>query len=391
MTPETTLRPRRRSIWMLVALAIVLNAGACDRAEPVAAAPASKNAPLLFPFSLSDAAPKWNQAYQRALRDRLATLAQRDDAISQLDIVRLQPLLDGYYTAPPTGVHQERERALRRAQALAAPGDDTPFWYEAAICAHAEPMPGTQCDPNPALAHLQRSDADNAAVWLMSADTAAARGDQARIDTALLHAAKARRYDIRYGRNATETMRALGELELPALDEPARAVLNSDGLLADANLHDARMALAGGAFPLPSPLAFQRRCRTAAAAPAGTDAELHAACTAIATRMADSDTLIGQMFGLTVMAQLSARSADGAAWRERLRTHYWQSAHLQQRPNLIRDLPRVWRVGEVATFAERLKAAGLDRPPPDWLPESPLPRSLVLTGRYIDPPPAAQP
>jgi hypothetical protein len=377
---------------MLVALAIALNASsACDRAEPVAAAPASKDAPLLFPFSLADAAPKWNQAYQRALRDRLATLAQRDDAISQLDIVRLQPLLDGYYTASPAGVHQERERALRRAQALAAPGDDTAFWYEAAICAHAEPMPGTQCDPTLALAHLQRSDADNAAVWLMSADTAAARGDQARIDTALLHAANARRYNIRYGRNATETMRALGELELPALDEPARAVLNSDGLLADANLHDARMALAGWAFPLPSPLAFQRRCRAAAAAPAGTDAEVHAACTAIATRMADSDTLIGQMFGLTIMAQLSARSADGAAWRERLRTRYWRSAHLQQRPNLIRDLPRVWRVGEVATFDERLKAAGLDRPPPGWLPESPLPRSLVLTGRYIDPPPAAQP
>lgn len=376
-------------MWMLAALAIALNAGACDRTEP--AAPASKDASLLFPLSLSDAAPKWNQAYQRALRERLAALAQRDDAISQLDIVRLQPLLDGYYTAPPSGVHQERERALRRAQALAAPGDDTAFWYEAAICAHAEPMPGTQCDPTLALAHLQRSDADNAAVWLMSADTAAARGDRAGIGTALLHAAKARRYDIRYGRNATETMRAIGDLELPALDEPARAVLNSDGLLADANLQDARMALAGWAFPLPSPLAFQRRCRTAAAAPAGTDAELRAACAAIATRMADSDTIIGQMFGLAVMAQLTAQSPDGAAWRERLRTHYWQSVQIQRHPHQIRDLSQIWREGEVAVFAARLKAAGLDRPPPDWLPKSPLARSLVLTGRYIDPPPPAQP
>ena len=114
-------------------------------------------------------------------------------------------------------------------------------------------------------------------------------------------------------------------------------------------------------------------------------------CTAIATRMADSDTLIGQMFGLTVMAQLSARSADGAAWRERLRTRYWRSVQILRHPHQIRDLSQIWRAGEVATFDERLKAAGLDRPPPEWLPETPLPRSLVLTGRYIDPPPAAQP
>jgi hypothetical protein len=97
------------------------------------------------------------------------------------------------------------------------------------------------------------------------------------------------------------------------------------------------------------------------------------------------------MFGLAVMAQLTARSADGAAWRERLRTHYWQSVQIQRHPHQIRDLSQIWREGEVAVFAARLKATGLDRPPPDWLPKSPLARSLVLTGRYIDPPPAAQP
>lgn len=373
---------------IVAALWLALSAGGCARDRPT---PADAGQ-TFFPASLPEAAPRWHRAYQRALRAHLDALAQRDDAVSQLDIVRLQPLLDGYYTAPPPQLRRERERALRRAQALAAPGDDTAFWLEAALCA----QPGAQaeadpCDPAAALAHLQRSDADNAAVWLMTANAADRRGDRAGVDAALMRAAQARRYDIRYGTEAAQVMRALDRVPLPALDRPALALLGRQTGRPDPGLRDARMGLTVWAFFLPSPRTLQTTCRTVAAAPAGSDPDRHRACRATATLLAESDTLIGQVFGLALMAQLTADAGDGAVWRERLRTHYWRSLQVREHPALSPELPEAWRIGEAAAQAEALERAGLDTPPPGWLPDAPLARSLVVTGRYLDPATPAPP
>lgn len=172
-------------------------------------------------------------------------------------------------------------------------------------------------------------------------------------------------------------MRALDRLDLPALDAQALTVLGSSGQLADANLKDARTALAGWAFVFPSPLVFQRSCRAAAA---NTAAQRRTDCIATATLLADSDTLIGRMFGLALMAELTANTAGGAAWRERMRILHWQSTQISAHPALSRDLERAWREGEVVTLVARLKHAGLDRPPSDWLPENPRARALILSG-----------
>ena len=371
----------RRRTALIAGLCLATSLVGCTPFEPAAAPEETDSAQLSFPLSLPEAAPRWNRAYQHALRDRLKTLAQRDDATSQLDIVRLQPLLDGYYTAAlPTDLRRERARALGRAQALADPDDDTAFWYEAVICARIESFAENRCDPDSALAHLQRSDPENAAVWLMMAEAASARGDRAGVDAALSQAAKARRYDIRYGASAIPTMRALERLDLPALDAQALTVLDSSGQLADANLKDARTALAGWAFVLPSPLVFQRSCRAAAADTADTAAQRRTDCIATATLLAGSDTLIGRMFGLALMAELTANTAGGAAWRERMRILHWQSTQISAHPALSRDLERAWREGEVVTLVARLKHAGLDRPPSDWLPENPRARALILSG-----------
>lgn len=386
-----------RLALMAFALAAVIatGVGGCGRFAAADADHTAGDTRRYFALVLPEAAPQWNRAYQRALRERLEVLAQRDDATSQLDIVRLQPLLDGYYSALPANLRRERDRALARAQALAAPGDDSAFWLQATICTGHMPDSAQPCDPDSALAHLQRSDPDNAAVWLMTLEAAAARGDQAGVDAALSRAAQARRYDIRYGAGAMQILRALDAVDLPALDEPALAVLNADGKLAGSDLRDARMALAGWAFALPAPLAFQAQCRTAAAAAAtaGGQAagERRAACLASAALLAESDTMLGRMFGLTLMAQLTAQRADGPVWRERLRVLYWQNQQSGEVPALSREMAQVWQAGEMVTVIRRLREAGRERPPAGWLPASEPARSWVTRGHYIEPPSAPAP
>jgi hypothetical protein len=103
--------------------------------------------------------------------------------------------------------------------------------------------------------------------------------------------------------------------------------------------------------------------------------------------MADGDRLMDQVIANQVMIELTADSADSAAWRERYRRNRWLME--QQQDPAILSTYRIddYADGEVRRMQVALEAAGRWPPPADWLPANDRDRSLILTGR---PPPEKQ-
>lgn len=362
MLPRLRFRQRLAAGWFVALVAAVLGAG-CNRTIGASQAP-------------SEASTAWRDAFQTTLRRHLETLSARPDLASRLDLLRLQPLLDGYYGEGSAVLARERLRTIASVRALAP---DEADWQQAILCAGPRSPIADGCDADAALRRLQAREPDNAAVWLMAADVADARADEAGFAAALRRAAQARRYDLHYGSQWSRVREALQGVPLPPLDDETRRYL-TEGRIEPATSDDMRATLAGMAVDLPIAQASQRRCREDRT-PYRTD------CAAVGALMADSDTFIGQMLGLSLMARLTADDAGGPAWRERLRQAHWRNAQARELRHPAQLGAALVRVGEVAAFDTALRAAGRDRAPPDWLPEGENARALVLTGRLPEPAP----
>ncbi|SDX85196.1 hypothetical protein [Lysobacter enzymogenes] len=357
---------------------LALAAAGCVRDAPEAQA--ETEAP-------QEASAEWQAAFQRSLGAHLRTLAAREDAQSRLDLLRLQLLLQDFSTKPSPRRARERLAAIAGLRET-APAQTEADWYHAELCVRPHPPASQGCDPAPALRRLQAAEPDNAAVWLLAADAADARQDPAGFDSALRRAAAATAFELHYGRHWSGAIESLERLPLPPLDAQTRRYLRSDAPEA-ATAAEMRATLATLASPLPLPTAVVLGCRNPAP-------DRREACVQVASLMADSNTLIGQTLGLSLMARLSADAADGPAWRERLRQAYWRNAQARERAISPQFAALLRSQGEVAAYDTLLRAAGRDRAPPDWLPESPLARDLVRTGRAGDedaaqPGPAAAP
>lgn len=217
----------------------------------------------------------------------------------------------------------------------------------------------------------------------MAMDAAQARGDIAAVDRALTRAAQSDYYDQHFGEIGLLAETVLDEIQTPAscsaeirgrmfgLERPAAA----EGELATmgANAIQAMHAL-------PPLQAFIRRCgvRDGVLPP-----QSHlSACTAVLSRMAQSDTLIAQSLGVGLLVRHTGDQPEGAQWRERLRNLRWLTAEgWKQFPYERESMHSLWAEGEVPTLQARLTASGRWPAPPGWLPKDARDRALIMNGR----------
>jgi hypothetical protein len=246
--------------------------------------------------------------------------------------------------------------------------------------------PATQpvCRREQAVTRLQALDPDNVASWLLGLDAAVARGDAAGIDASLARAASAAHYYDRWNETGRFFDAALAGVVLPARSAfvlaAQRRQSGASTPPSEAELR-AIHAIAMASAPLHQGLT--RSCLDASASAAS-----RSACLSVFARMAESDTLLARSLGLSCAVRLTAGTAAGAAWRERLRRFQWfqHQALTHSRSWPTADYAqRLWRDGEIAALLEwMLAAAGRPlTPPPGWLPANADARALITTGRPL--------
>ncbi len=339
-------------------------------AAPPAAAPAiSSPAP-----ADSVALEKWNAELADALSKWLAS--RGGDADSALAEALLAPLLaaDG---STREEIAERFETALGDAARL-RPDDPDIAWLEAMRC----PPASKNCDRASGLQRLMHLDPGNAAVWLEAAERALQDDYMAAFDEYLHLAAQSSDYHSRYGKGTELLAGILGSAPLPArspqIDQALRkmAGLGPGPVLSDADLaivlatiHDHSI------LDLPALGPMYRGCRLPLPASRRRD------CTGAAVRMAEGDTLLAQLFGISKMVTLSAGTPANRHWRERLRQAQWMSSARTPRPvragpDYVRDL---WQLGEVPALQTWLKANN-HAMPPGWLPDDPRERDRITLG-----------
>ncbi|MFD0739790.1 hypothetical protein ACFQZQ_10905 [Lysobacter koreensis] len=322
---------------------------------------------------------RWQRDWNAALANRLQQLSTQADARSQLAYALLLPLASG--DADPAAMQAARRQALERAAQL-DPDDVLVAWLQAVDC------PGAQCDPNAALARLQRLEPDNAAVWLIELQAAHQRGDAAAVDRYLRLAAAADRYDLHFGDAGLAGYAEIAELPLPPLGQAERELFGQ-GMgwkrpASDVDLRVSQVAAVTSALLTPALQGLMQACGLRDGI--GPPPARRAPCIAVLSHLAGSDTLIGPGMALPTLVQLTADGPEGGAWRERYRLHHWQYQQYS-RGGLFMTGEQVlasWRLGEVPALQQRLQQLGLASPPPGWLPSNPYNRALVTSGR---PPP----
>ncbi|UHQ23537.1 hypothetical protein LVB77_02140 [Lysobacter sp. 5GHs7-4] len=312
-------------------------------------------------------------------RERALAMARQPDARSRLFAAYL---LDG--VGDDEVALAARESA--RADALRLPSEDPLLlWAQVSECEEEE-----NCRRAEALAALQALEPDNAAVWLAGLRYSA-DGDAERLaanDALLRRAAQARHYRTAFGDFGQAALTAWSRVPMAPPSECAMRVYAARNeidswepqLYAGARAMDLAVVTS-----LPSYGPLMELCRSP-------PRERRDVCLSVFGLMARSPDLIDRVMGQHGGTPLAADGPDALAWRERVRELSWLSAQfpgMRGRPLPPDWFERVFRLGEMPALEAWLTEQGLPtRPPPNWLPDNPRQRALILTGR---PPPSSAP
>lgn len=331
---------------------------------------------------------QWHQANLAAIRRQVSELMVSPNPRDQLAAAMIAPGIEPPFpSAALEWTTEEATTAFATARRL-GPNDRLVAWLEAVDCPRARGNSG--CDPQAALARLQQLEPDNAAVWISALDQAVAQDDGAAIDRFLARAAAASRYEIPFGEIALLLFQTLRNVDSPTMPPRVAKALGLDfglGRATNADDHAGIQAMAiASAVAVPAHQPLQKLCVGLDGKPAL--AARLSTCIDIYAHMAQDPLLISQSIALTSLARLTADSAAGAQWRERLRQMHWvrtQGAELMTAGVPEGYLLSVWREGEMTAIEGVLRAAGVaTTPPPGWLPDDERARALITTGR---PPP----
>lgn len=337
---------------------------AADRDSPTDVASARSIA------TSSDLLDGWNRAQREAVLRLVRELAARGDAESLLDAALLLPLA---CHGPQDCNAESAERArLLAAAARLAPEHPLIAFLQAETCMLAH-------DCAAAYRRLATVDPDNLFAHLGLLHTASQTRDPAALDRALREAAAAPLYDAYIAELTAELERALRRLPAPSAAVRAQmaAAMGLHGPLDEDGarlLQALGVSLATGIPPLQAVLQI---CRADSVQQVPSR---RAACLAVMTRMAASDTTLARSIGLTRMVQLTAGTAAAAPWRERLREFAWvQERFLALQSMLDVDHLRLQtQRGEWVAMRELLRRHGVPlQPPAGWLPARAHYRTLL--------------
>ena len=327
---------------------------------------------------------QWQQANLGAIRRHVRTLMASRDPRDQVAAALIAPSAGEPLSGEEFSWTTEEATTAFAAARRLGPDDRLVAWLEVFDCPRART--GSGCDPQAALERLQRLEPDNAAVWLPALEAAVADADEASIDRLLSRAAAASRHGVPFSEIGLLLTRTLLDVDSPAMTSQVAQALGEDFAIGRAaNAEDMAgvhaMAIAS-AVALPAHQPLQRLC-------VGPDGKPPRAtrlpsCIAIYADMAQDGLLLSQTVALTSLARLTADSAPGAQWRERLRHMHWIRSEGTKAMGVgIPEgyLKSVWRLGELPAMEEMLRAAGVPTtPPPGWLPDDERLRALITTG-----------
>ena len=333
-------------------------------------------------------AEEWWAQYSRRIARHVELLIERGDARSLYHAYLLMPSTDWvddsrrqdpeYFEAAWTRHLQDSMDILRLARER-APDDPQLAWLEAMNC-HAATA---GCDPSAATLDLARMEPDNARGALLALDRAFHAGDMAAVDAWLTRAAQADFYDMGYGAAALELLTVLEGVPLPPMDAALRSsLIEGSGLKHDGLTWKAVMSAvsAGGiasAQAIPPLMGLRQTCGAADV----TQARI-VACHRVWQHLADSDTVIAHAIALPQLIQLTGDPVQRRGLQERLRHYAWVRDSMIAHADLTYMLDS-WRLGELVAGERLLQRRGITMPA-GWLPDHPIHRSLILTGR---PPP----
>lgn len=328
---------------------------------------------------------QWHRANTVAVARHVRALMASSDPRDQLAAAMIAPVTE---PQDPNGdvewVTEESTIAFTTARRL-GPDDRLVAWLEALDCPRARADSG--CDPEGALKRLQRLEPDNTAFWLMLLERAIEQGDDAAVDGMLSRAAATSHYEIPFGEIGQLLYETFRNVDSPPLTPQVAEAFGRDTGIGRAATVDDLAAIGAMGIAMAVALPAHQPLQEACFGEDGTSsrAQRVPACMAIYTRMAGDEMLISRNIALDSLVRLTADSAAGPAWRERLRELHWirsEGLRLIIEGPPEGHLQSLWRDGEIAALEGALGNAGIPAtPPPGWLPEDVRSRALITTGR----------
>jgi len=260
--------------------------------------------------------------------DQINLLALRGDAHSLL-AAALMALPDAADKARPAAL--KTPALLAHAQKLAA--DDALVWWASAgvECRAA----AKDCPSTDTLQNLEKSDAQNAAIWGLALAHARQAKDAMTTRAALTSAAQSAQYDDHFGAlialldDAADIL-PIGE---EILDASGQRGVSAEGFKLT------YAAVVAASLPQPGLRALDEQCKDAQA-----DAALAADCVAVAQKIADSGSLITRGVGSQLLLSLLPAGASQDAARAHARTLAWQTQRIGELGDRLANDPPVTRV-----------------------------------------------
>ncbi|MGH8113660.1 MAG: hypothetical protein ACREPS_01200 [Rhodanobacteraceae bacterium] len=300
----------RQSVSVASALATLLIAG-----TTFAAAPPEQTAQATSPASAASSGASQGPKLSPADQKRIGAIQQYQHDLITVVALRAQPdyLLGASILAKPfkestPGLDFD---ALSERAAAATDAGPATYWERLGVC-----KTETDCPNGKAFAYLKQHAADNAAVWLVALDVAAAKKDSKAEHAALEKAAAAKNYDDYYGQALAGVAKAVEILPpLPDTTDGAHDGQpdNPDGV---------RVLVAVNAtqsHPRPDLDPLIALCDKAAA---GKNTDSRKACLKLAHTLQWGSSPIARAAGLRIQGQL--RPGDQAQTEQASRNLAWQ-------------------------------------------------------------------
>ena len=292
--------------------------------------------------------------------DEINLLALRGDVHS---------LLAAALMAAPDADDSSRPAALKTPALLAraqkvGTDDALVWWVSAGVECHAAKK---ACPATETLQQLEKTDAQNAAVWAYALAHAVQAKDDTTARAALTSAAQSAQYDDHFGALVGVIEQAMDIL--PVSEDILRA--SGQGGISTAGFKLTYAAGIAASLPQPGLRAVVETCKDAA-----NDAALSADCVAVAQKIADSGSMITRGYGVKLLASLATVGATQDAAKSSARMLAWQTQNIGAMGERLANDSRLTRVyldalaqrgQEIDAVQAVLRNQGVAlEPPADW-------------------------